>query len=411
MATPNQQLATRSVEDSALSTREDFSSELAPTAAAAEKQFEIQSAIIIAKRFPRDEDAAFQKLMKACGRTSFAEDAEYSFPRGDSKVNGPSVALAREAARVWTNIRYGLTIIRDDAQSRQIQGWAWDMETNTKVTAEDDFEKLIYRKPNPRKNFAGGWIKPDERDLRELTNRRGSILMRNCILQVLPKDLIEDAVDACHQTLRSNAEKDPDGARKKILVAFSELNVTAEMLATYLGHPLAQSSPSEIADLRAIYKSISDHNSKWSDYVSAADSKEANVNGHAGVEQSKSERLAEQLAQQQGSPVTQPSGESSTTTASPAPEQTQSAPTLPLETSEPRVIDGITFPANLRCTSLQDKATLDQYTLVKDECDRVGVKLATELKKVLKLDWDELNQAAAIQFLEYMKARKSKGEK
>lgn len=249
-----------SIEESGLATTSEFSNELAPTAAAAEKQFEIQSAIIIAKRFPRDEDSAFQKLMKACGRSTFAGDAQYSFPRGEGLVSGPSVQLAREAARNWTNIRYGLTIIRDDAQSRQIQGWAWDVETNTKVTAEDDFQKLIFRKGK-------GWIAPDERDLRELTNRRGAILVRNCILQILPKDLIEDALYQCSTTLESDAAKDPDAARKRILVSFSELNVTAEMLSAYLGHPVGQSSPAEIAGLRKVYASIRDGNTKWVDYV------------------------------------------------------------------------------------------------------------------------------------------------
>jgi hypothetical protein len=248
------------IEESGLMTRTEQSFELAPTAGAAEKQFEIQSAIVIAKKFPRNEDGAFQKLMKAAGRTSFAEDAMYSFPRGDAKVEGPSINLGREAARVWTNIRYGLEIIRDDDGSRLIRGWAWDLETNTKVTAEDDFKKLIYRKK-------GGWIKPDERDMRELTNRRGAILIRGCLLQLLPKDFIEDAMDRCRETLRKGAEQDPEAARKKIILAFSELNITPEMLEQMLGHKLAESSPAEIAELRKIYKSIADGNSTWAEYV------------------------------------------------------------------------------------------------------------------------------------------------
>jgi hypothetical protein len=196
MSQTEQALAPRSIEQDGLTTTTEFSSELAPTAAAAEKQFEIQSAIVLAKKYPRDEDASFTKLMKACGRTSFAEEAEYSFPRGNQTVRGPSVNLAREAARVWGNVRYGITILRDDTGSRQIQGWAWDLETNTKISSEDDFQKLIFRKGK-------GWIPPDERDLRELTNRRGAILIRNCILQVVPKDLIEDARTKCNGSERS----------------------------------------------------------------------------------------------------------------------------------------------------------------------------------------------------------------
>lgn len=248
------------LEETALATRSEQTSELAPTAGAAEKQFEIQSAITVAKRFPRNEDGAFQKLMKAADRTSFAEDAGYSFPRGGQTVEGPSVNLAREAARVWGNIRYGLEVIRDDEESRQIRGWAWDLESNVKVTAEDEFRKLIYRKK-------GGWIRPDERDLRELTNRRGAILIRGCVLQILPKDLIEDAMDRCRATLRKSAAQDPESARKKIILAFSEIRVTPEMLEQKLGHPLAQCSPAEIADLRTIYKSIADGNSTWAEYV------------------------------------------------------------------------------------------------------------------------------------------------
>lgn len=250
----------RTTEDTGLALRETATSELAPTGAAAEKQFEIQSAIVIARRFPRNEDEAFAKLMKACSRTTFAEDASYNFPRGGQNVDGPSVNLAREAARVWGNIRYGVDVIRDDEGSRQIRGWAWDLETNVKVTAEDDFQKLVYRKK-------GGWVRPDERDLRELTNRRGAILVRNCILQLLPKDLIEDARTTCGETLKSEAKKNPDSARKRIITAFQQINVSPLMLEQHLGHALSACSPDEITRLREIFVSIRDGNSTWAEYV------------------------------------------------------------------------------------------------------------------------------------------------
>lgn len=243
--------------------------ERAIAAAASEKQHEVQSAIAIAKRFPRNEGDAFSKLMKAAERPSFAEDAEYRFPRGTKEdgtknyVSGPSVNLAREAARVWGNVRFGLDIVRDDAQSRMIRGWAWDVETNVKVSAEDEFSKLIQRKKNGRTE----WVAPDERDLRELTNRRGSILVRNCILQILPKDLIEDAMSLCAQTLEAGAKADPEMARKKLIVDFGRIGIAPSMLEQKLGHPIAQAIPQELADLRSIYKSIVDGNSTWADYI------------------------------------------------------------------------------------------------------------------------------------------------
>ena len=245
--------------ETGLEQRTERTAELATAGEMAETQVEIQSAIIIARRFPRNEEEAFQKVMKAALRPSFAEDAAYKFPRGGQQISGPSVNIAREAARVWGNIRYGLDVLRDDLESRLIRGWAWDLETNTKVTAEDDFKKTIFRKQQ-------GWITPDERDLRELTNRRGAILVRNCLLQLLPKDLIEDALSRCEQTLQSRAKEDPDYAKKKLIVDFASVNVTVPALEKFLKHPLAEASPQELADLRGIYKSIADGNSTWADY-------------------------------------------------------------------------------------------------------------------------------------------------
>ena len=245
--------------------------ELMTTGAAAKEQHEIQSAIIIAKKMPRNEDLCFQKLMKAASRPSFAEDATYSFPRGETEVTGPSVNLAREAARVWGNIRYGLYVVRDDHDSRLIRGWAWDVETNTKVEVEDDFKKLIQRKVKGGKPGETKWIEPDERDLRELTNRRGAILLRNAILQVLPKDLIEDALFACEKSLQKSAEENPEAARKRLLVDFGSINVTVDQLEQKLGHPFAQVTPKEIAELRGICKSIMDGNSTWAEYVKVKD--------------------------------------------------------------------------------------------------------------------------------------------
>ena len=258
-------MTTTTVEETALATSTTSSGELAPTASAAAAQFEIQSAVVLARQFPRNEDAAFAKLMRACARTSFAEDAEYSFPRGGQTISGPSVNLARESARIWGNIRYGLEIVRDDPENRQIRGWAWDLETNTKVAAEDEFRKLVQRKK--KEGRGSEWVTPDERDLRELTNRRGAILVRNCILQLLPSDLIEDAVNQTRETLKAEASRDPESARKRVILAFASLNVDPEMLGAYLGKPVGQCSPEEIAKLRTIYQSIKDGNSNWQEYA------------------------------------------------------------------------------------------------------------------------------------------------
>ena len=91
--------------------------------------------------------------------------------------------------------------------------------------------------------------------------------MRNCLLHLVPPDLVEDAIKAAKETLTSDAAKDPDEARKRLIRAFQGLGVAVADLEVYLGHPLQQITPDEIADLRGVYKSILDGNSVWRDHV------------------------------------------------------------------------------------------------------------------------------------------------
>lgn len=247
--------------------------ELQTSAAGTRAQAEIQAAFAIAKRFPRNEEAAYAKLMKSAERPTFAEDCAYSFPRGGNTVTGPSVVMAREAARIWGNIRWGLIILRDDGDTRLIRGWAIDLESNAYNEADDDFSKLIQRKQG-RETL---WVTPDERDLRELTNRRGAILVRNCILQIIPKDFIDDAIERADRTLENKVKDDP-AAWKKIVAAFGDINVHVEQLAAYLGHPVKDCSPAELTQLRQIYKSIFDGNSTWQEYAGSPVSPEGQSN-------------------------------------------------------------------------------------------------------------------------------------
>ncbi len=236
------------------------STELAMSSQTAMARHEIEGAIVIAQRFPRNEDAAFERVMKSAGRFMFAAKAMYSYPRGGSKVEGASVNLAREMARCWGNIRYGADVVHDDEESRTVRAWAWDVETNVKETQDVSFKKLIYRKQ-------GGWIKPDERDLLEMTNSKSARAVRNCILHLIPVDLCEDAQVACKKTVVDGVEGNVDGHRKQIIMGFSTIGVSVDDLEVYLGHPLRQASPEEIANLRPIWKSISDGNSTWAEYV------------------------------------------------------------------------------------------------------------------------------------------------
>jgi hypothetical protein len=255
----------RQSESTAVTTREETSGELAVSAQQALSMYEIQGALTLAKKFPRDEDRAYQMMLKAAKRLGFAEEAQYAFPRGNTVVKGPSIHLAREFARTWGNIRHGVHIVHDDEHKRTIRAFAWDLETGAWVDADDSFGKKVFRRgPNGK---PGTWIDCDERELRELTNRRAAIAKRNCILELIPSDMIDDICRECDATQEAGVDDDPDAARKGILKAFAPLGITAEDLRAYLKTDVGKASSAQLVQLRKIYKSIRDGQSTWADYV------------------------------------------------------------------------------------------------------------------------------------------------
>lgn len=236
--------------------------------AVAREQSEMQAAVISAKKFPRNEAGAYTRIIKAMERPAMAEDAAYRFPRGGKDVAGPSVRLARECARCWGNIRYGVRIVSIDDDSVHIKGFALDLETNAYVESEAKFAKKIQRRN--KQTGITQWIEPDERDLRELVNKHGAIACRNALLQILPSDVVEDAmskaVDTCRKVAAGELKGNRDQTVKNLALAFDEFAVSVEMLEKSLGHPLSAITPEEVTELKGIYKSMRDGHTKREDH-------------------------------------------------------------------------------------------------------------------------------------------------
>lgn len=257
----------------------------------------VQTAMVRAVRFPRNEDEFFQRLLRSCRRYSFAEGASYRFPRGKKKIEDPdnpgrvkwvpneisdgTINLAREMARLWGNINFGFEVVYDGEDSRKLRGFAWDLETNAWSTKESSFKKLIQRKIDN----VTQWVVPDERDLLELTNRNGSKLIRNCIFEVIPSDYKDEARAMASKTVLANTkDADPDALRKAIITAFGEINVSVKLLERYLGHSVADSTVEELASLRVMFRTIRDGNATFFDYLDARRGEDAEDGSQPGDE-------------------------------------------------------------------------------------------------------------------------------
>jgi len=233
---------------------------------ATEVQAEVQAAAVMAMNRPRDEAAAWVRIQKSCKRPTFADGAEYAFPRGGAQVRGPSVKLARELARCWGNIRHGVRVLSMDDEQVQVEGWAWDLEHNTRASSEARFARKIQRK-------RGGktvWVEPDERDLRELINKHGAIALRNALLQLLPPDVVDEAVGLCRRALADAADgklaEDREATLRRVAAAWDAYGVDTDMLSEYLGKPFDKATGEDVAELRSMYGSIRDGNSTVRDY-------------------------------------------------------------------------------------------------------------------------------------------------
>jgi hypothetical protein len=233
--------------------------EVGMAAAVAREEAQIKSMIVVAKKYPRDEVRAYDRIVRSCKRPTFAEKARYVFPRGGSNIEGPSVNLAREMVRNWGNAAYGFRVVSMDDEMIHVGGFAFDAESNTLQVSEAKFKRLVYRKK-------GGWVKPDERDLRELVNKHGAICERNAVLKIMPPDYIEDALGVVKTTLRKAAageiKQDREQTIRRIAAAFSDFGVSREMIEMKIGHPLEEMNENDVVELRGVLQSLIDGNSR-----------------------------------------------------------------------------------------------------------------------------------------------------
>lgn len=243
----------------------EASGEVARAASQSMAIAEIQASVLMAIKYPRNEDDCFGRLMKSCERPTFQEKCVYQFPRGDKQIIGPSVHLSREAARIWGNMRYGFYVMFENDESMQIRGYAWDLQTNQKIEQDAMFRKLIQR----NKHGSTNWIIPDERDLRELVNKYGAIAERNCVLKLLPPYLVEDAMRYSAECQEKQVTDQPEEAKRQIIRAFATYNIQASQLEEYIGHSLREATPGDLVELRQIWASIRDGNTVWSEYTAA----------------------------------------------------------------------------------------------------------------------------------------------
>lgn len=215
---------------------------------------EVQAAMTIAQKFPRDPVVAMDRIMLACTRPTLAEGALYSYSRGGQEITGPTIRLAEAMAQSWGNIDYGIRELEQRDGASTVEAYCWDMETNTRQTK-------TFQVSHDRHTKSGAKRLTDPRDIYEMVANQGARRLRACILGVIPGDVTETAVRQCEQTLSTSADTSPD-AQAKLVAAFGAFGVTKEQIERRIQCRLDAIRPAQVVHMKKVYASLRDGMSK-----------------------------------------------------------------------------------------------------------------------------------------------------
>lgn len=250
---------------------------------------EVQAALVIAKRFPRDERECLDRILNTCTRESLAAVAVYQYARGGTDITGPSIRLAEAIAQQWGNIDFGFReLSRGESNGKtysEVQAFAWDMENNTR-------RSLQFRVNHWRDTRSGGYALKDERDIYELIANQSQRRVRACILAVVPGDVADRAVHQCEATMQASADTSPE-ATKKLLEAFGVIGVSKAQIEKRIQRRIDAITAAQVVQLRKIYSSIKDGMSNADEWFEVAEEKVASIDPTAHTTQGKAKEAEE----------------------------------------------------------------------------------------------------------------------
>lgn len=223
---------------------------------------EAQGKLLIAKRFPRDEVAAYAKAIQACQRPTMAAKAFYAYPRAGQTVEGPTIRFAEELARCWGNIDYGIKELSQDNGKSELQAYAWDLETNA---------QSVQNFTNPHQREVRGKMQSltSQRDIYENNANMATRRMRARILAILPAWFVEDCIAECKKTLAGQNDAPLIDRVKKMVVQFAKYGVSQEMIERRLKRKVESMTADDFTEYIGIFNAIKGGESKVADWFEA----------------------------------------------------------------------------------------------------------------------------------------------
>lgn len=309
----------------------------AAVAAAEMAREQIKLAYFMATQAPRNQREAWQRIMEACRRPTFAQKAIYAKPVDGSKIEGPSIRLAEAIIREWRNIIVRTSVVYEDSDARRVSVLVIDLESNLQLCREIVTPKTVERK-NPkgrdvigeRLNSKGERVYIVRATEDEMANRESaavSKIVRNEGLRLIPADVVEDAMGEARRTRKQAAAADPDFAIKSLVYRFGELRIGVADLERYIGGPIDRATPEQIDDLEGVLQAIRDRETSWAAVMEQRDAADPNESAKSATE-ARGDALRERLAREraageakggEGSPPAESAGATDPARTDPSP--------------------------------------------------------------------------------------------
>ena len=215
---------------------------------------QIDTQIATAKAYPRNiKKAVEDSIFTATLDVETASSCTYSLPRGGKPISGPSVHLALILAQNWGNLRIEAKISSIDNKSITSPADCFDLEKNIAIKVE--VKRSIMTK-NGRMND----------DMITVTgNAANSISLRNAILKVIPKAVVDKVSKSAKQLITGDISDETKFIKKRnsVLEGFKNTyGVTEEEILGVLGKPsTANITADDLVTLIGYAQSIKDGDS------------------------------------------------------------------------------------------------------------------------------------------------------
>ena len=218
----------------------------------------VYSQMAMAQARPRNIAEVQDRLMNICARESLAAVSTYAYAKGGTDVSGPSIRLAEAIATAYGNFKYGFEVTERTDGNSKIRAYAFDMETNTQA-------ERIYDVPHWRDTKSGGYQITESREIYELEANMSARRMRACILEIIPKDIVDFALEECNKTLATKLNLTPERI-DAMVKSFQEFGVTKSMIEAFIQRKVETIHKSQFIRLRNIYGSLRDGMASAADF-------------------------------------------------------------------------------------------------------------------------------------------------